>query len=199
MDERKQERPSLELLRMELAREELKHEFWKTLWHIAGIITVAAAITALLATRLVMLLKVNGMSMAPTLQEGEIVILHQTKKKEKGDMMGFYYGGKVLLKRAIGSAGDYIDIDQEGNVYVNGEMLEEPYLERKGPGKCELDFPYQVPEGMIFVLGDNREVSLDSRIRAIGCVESSQIVGRVACRVWPLARMEMMRTDTELE
>ena len=89
MDERKQERPSLELLRMELAREELKHEFWKTLWHIAGIITVAAAITALLATRLVMLLKVNGMSMAPTLQEGEIVILHQTKKIEKGDMMGF--------------------------------------------------------------------------------------------------------------
>lgn len=193
MDDRNPERPPLDLLKAELAREESRYEFRRTLLHMAGILTVAAAITALLATRLVMLLQVNGMSMAPTLREGEIVILHQTKNIEKGDMMGFYYGGKVLLKRAIGSAGDYIDIDQEGNIYVNGEMLEEPYLEKKGLGRCELDFPYQVPEGMIFVLGDNREVSLDSRIRAIGCVESSQIVGKVACRVWPLARMEMMR------
>ena len=193
MDDRNPERPPLDLLKAELAREESRYEFRRTLLRIAGILTVAAAITALLATRFVILLQVNGMSMAPTLQEGEIVILHQTKKIEKGDMMGFYYGGKVLLKRAIGSAGDYIDIDQEGNIYVNGEMLEEPYLERKGLGRCELDFPYQVPEGMVFVLGDNREVSLDSRIRAIGCVESSQIVGKVACRVWPLARMEMMR------
>ena len=193
MDDRKQEIPSLDLLRMELAREESRYEFWKTLRHIAGILAVAAAITALMVTRLFMLLQVNGMSMAPTLREGEIVILHQTKKIEKGDMLGFYYGGKVLLKRALGSAGDYIDMDQEGNVYVNGEMLEETYLEKKGLGKCQLDFPYQVPEGMLFVLGDNREVSLDSRIRAVGCVESSQIVGRVVCRVWPLARMEMMR------
>lgn len=193
MDDRNPERPPLDLLKAELAREESRYEFHRTLLRIAGILTVAAAITALLATRFVMLLQVNGMSMAPTLQEGEIVILRQTKKIEKGEMLGFYYGGKVLLKRAIGSAGDYIDIDQEGNIYVNGEMLEEPYLEKKGLGRCELDFPYQVPEGMIFVLGDNREVSLDSRIRAIGCVESSQIVGKVACRVWPLARMEMMR------
>ena len=192
MDEKKLKTPSLEILRMELAKEESRYEFRRTFFQVAGILAVAAAITALLLTRFFLLLQVNGISMAPTLEDGEIVLLYQTKEIEKGDIVGFYYGGKVLLKRAIGSAGDSIEIDKEGNVCINGEILDEPYIGKKGIGKCELDFPYQVPEGMIFVLGDNREVSLDSRIRVIGCVERSQIAGKVECRVWPLTRIGMM-------
>lgn len=189
MADEKMEIPSIELLRKELEREESRYHFRRTILTITGILVVAAAITALLATRLFVLLEINGASMAPTLNEGEIVILRQTKDIETGDLVGFYYGGKILLKRAIGSAGDYIDIDEEGNVYVNNEMIDEPYLEEKKLGRCELDFPYQVPEGMIFVLGDNRAVSIDSRIKAIGCVENGQIVGKVAFRAWPFARI----------
>ena len=189
MADEKMEIPSIELLRKELEREESRYHFRRTILTITGILVVAAAITALLATRLFVLLEINGASMAPTLNEGEIVILRQTKDIETGDLVGFYYGGKILLKRAIGSAGDYIDIDEEGNVYVNNEMIDEPYLEEKKLGRCELDFPYQVPEGMIFVLGDNRAVSIDSRIKAIGCVEDGQIVGKVAFRAWPFARI----------
>lgn len=188
-EKEKPEIPPINELRMELAREEAKYEFRRAFLNIAGILTVAAAIAVLLMTRLLMLLQVNGNSMKPTLQDEEIVVLHQTKNIKTGDIIGFYYGGKILLKRAIGSAGDYIDIDEEGNVYVNNEMISEPYLEKKKLGRCELDFPYQVPEGMIFVLGDNRAVSIDSRIKAIGCVEDGQIVGKAAFRAWPFARI----------
>lgn len=188
----KLEIPPLNDLRMELAREEARYEFRRSLLNIAGVLTVAAAITALLMTRLLILLQVNGSSMAPTLEEDEIVILRQTKEIETGDIVGFYYGGKILLKRAIGSAGDEIDIDQEGNVYVNGRMIDEPYVADKKLGKCDQDFPYQVPEGMIFVLGDNRAVSIDSRMKALGCVEESQIVGKAAFRAWPKARIGMI-------
>lgn len=192
MSDEKMEIPSIELLREELEREESRYQFRRVILTIAGILAVAAAITALLATRLFVLLQINGSSMMPTLAEGEVVILRQTKNIELGDIVGFYYGGKILLKRAIGSAGDYIDIDEKGNVYVNNKMIDEPYLTEKRLGKCELDFPYQVPEGMIFVLGDNRAVSMDSRMKSIGCVESDQIVGKVAFRAWPLGRIGIL-------
>lgn len=189
----KMEIPSIESLREELAREESKYNFRRTLLGIAGILVVAAAVAVLMATRLFILIRINGDSMAPTLENEEIVFLRQTKNVETGDIVGFYYGGKILLKRAIGDEGDYIDIDQEGNVYVNGRKMDEPYLDKKDLGRCELDFPYQVPEDMIFVLGDNRAVSLDSRIKAIGCVEEGQIVGKVAIRAWPFKRIGSVR------
>ena len=191
-EEEKLEIPPIDVIRMELAREEARHEFRKTLLNMAGILVVAAAITALLMTRLLILLEVNGSSMEPTLNDGEIMILRQTKKIETGDIVGFYYGGKILLKRVIGSAGDEINIDQDGNVYVNSELIDEPYVTGKGIGKCNQDFPYQVPEGMVFVLGDNRAVSIDSRMKAIGCVENSQIVGKAIFRAWPFGRIGMM-------
>ncbi len=181
--------PSIESLREELAREESRYGFRRTLLNIAGVLVVAAAIAALMATRLFVLIRINGSSMEPALHNGEIIFLRQTKEIEVGDMIGFYYGGRVLIKRAIGSEGDYIDIDKEGNVYVNGQQIDEPYLAEKNLGKCELEFPYEVPEDMIFVLGDNRAISIDSRIKSIGCVEHGQIVGKVAFRAWPLARM----------
>lgn len=185
--------PPIQELRAELAREEARHSFRKSLWNIAVGLVVAAAVTALVATRLLVLIRIEGNSMEPALEPGEIVFLHQTRSVEKGDVIGFYYGGRILLKRVIGSGGDQIEIDGKGNVFVNGEMLKEPYLTEKNLGKCDLDFPYQVPEGMYFVLGDNRAVSIDSRTRSIGCVEENQIVGRAIFRAWPLDRMEFMR------
>lgn len=184
--------PSIDLLREELEREESRYNFRKTLLNIAGILTVTAAVAVLIATRLLILIQVNGVSMAPTLEKDEIIFLRQTKEVKVGDVIGFYYGGRVLLKRVIACGGDYIEIDKEGNVYVNDEKLEEPYLMDQSLGKCELDFPYQVPEEMLFVLGDNRAVSMDSRIKSIGCVEKDQIVGKVIFRAWPLTRMGIM-------
>lgn len=184
--------PPIDLLREELEREESKYNFRKTLLNIAGVLTVTAAVAVLIATRLLILIQVNGVSMAPTLEKGEIIFLQQTKEVKTGDVIGFYYGGRVLLKRVIAGGGDYIEIDNEGKVYVNDKKLEEPYLMGQSLGKCELDFPYQVPEGMLFVLGDNRAVSMDSRIKAIGCVEKDQIVGKVVFRAWPLTRMGIM-------
>lgn len=185
--------PPIDLLRAELAREEARYSFRKTLWNITAALVVVAAIAALMVTRLFVLIKINGNSMGPTLQDGEIVFIRQTKEVGVGDIIGFYYGGKILLKRAIGSAGDEIEIDDNGNVSVNGERIEESYLAGKSLGKCELEFPYIVPEGMLFVLGDNRAISIDSRIRSIGCVDRDQIVGKVAFRAWPMARMGSLR------
>ena len=186
------EMPSIEHLRVELARVESRRNFRKTLLNIAGVLTVAAAIAALVATRVFVLIQVSGSSMSPTYEAGEVIFIHQNSKIEVGDVIGFYYGGNIFLKRVIGTSGDQIDIDQEGNVYVNDELLEEPYLTKKNLGKCELEFPYQVPEGMYFVLGDNRAVSLDSLIKSIGCVQRDQIVGKIVIRVWPLTRIEIM-------
>ena len=193
MDKEDVKIPPIEFLREELVREEARYSFRKTLWNIAVLLTAAAAVTALGTTRLFVLIQINGSSMAPTLVNGEIIFLRQTKKVEPGDMIGFYYGGRILLKRVIGSGGDQIEIDSEGNVYVNGGMIDEPYLAEKSPGKCDLEFPCEVPEGMVFVLGDNRAISIDSRIRSIGCVEENQIVGKTAFRVWPPDRMGVMR------
>ena len=193
MDKEDVKIPPIEFLREELVREEARYSFRKTLWNIAVLLTAAAAVTALVTTRLFVLIQINGSSMAPTLVNGEIIFLRQTKKVEPGDMIGFYYGGRILLKRVIGSGGDQIEIDSEGNVYVNGGMIDEPYLAEKSPGKCDLEFPCEVPEGMVFVLGDNRAISIDSRIRSIGCVEENQIVGKTEFRVWPPDRMGVMR------
>ena len=193
MDKEDVKIPPIEFLREELVREEARYSFRKTLWNIAVLLTAAAAVTALVTTRLFVLIQINGSSMAPTLVNGEIIFLRQTKKVEPGDMIGFYYGGRILLKRVIGSGGDQIEIDSEGNVYVNGGMIDEPYLAEKSPGKCDLEFPCEVPEGMVFVLGDNRAISIDSRIRSIGCMEENQIVGKTAFRVWPPDRMGVMR------
>lgn len=185
--------PSIALLREELAREEALHSIRKKFWNIVVVLIVAAAITAVISTRLLVLVRINGNSMDPTLKNEEVVFLWQTKEIEAGDIIGFYYGGKILLKRVIGVAGDQIEIDKEGNVSVNGENIEESYLTEKNLGKCDIEFPYQVPEEMFFVLGDNRAVSIDSRTRTIGCVEINQVVGKAVLRAWPLDRMEMMR------
>ena len=124
--------------------------------------------------------------MNPSLEDGNIVISVKESKFDPGEVVAFYYNNKILVKRAVAKAGDWVDIDDSGNVYVNNVLLNEPYIKEKALGDCNIELPYQVPEGRIFVIGDNREVSIDSRNTAVGCVAEEQIVGKLIYRVWPL-------------
>lgn len=181
--------PSLEQLENERIRWRQRKSYRKILLNTIGILIVVAAISVLIATLFFPVLQVSGTSMEPTMEDGEILILKKTGDLETGDLVGFYYQNKILLKRVIGKAGDYIDIDKDGNVYVNNEILDEPYIREKSLGDCDIDLPYQVPDGKVFVMGDHRSTSVDSRNSAIGCVSREQLAGKVALRVWPVERI----------
>ncbi len=169
-----------------------KREYRNTIKHVVEVLVVAAAISVLLATLFFPILKVSGVSMEPTLENGQIIVLEKSGKFETGDLIGFYYQNKILLKRVIGQAGDYINIDASGNVYVNDVKLDEPYLNETALGDCDIELPYQVPDGKIFVMGDNRSKSVDSRSKLVGCVSEEQVVGRVMLRIWPLNQFGLM-------
>jgi len=143
---------------------------------------VVAAVAVLLATLFLPVLQVSGDSMNPTLQDRDIIVLVKTDHLKTGDLCGFYWQNKLLLKRVIGLPGDIITLDEDGVVTVNGEVLDEPYVDSLALGECDIRFPYQVPENRYFVLGDHRATSVDSRSSVIGCVEKSQIVGKVFLR-----------------
>ena len=151
------------------------------------LITVSA-IAVLVAVLLLPVLRIYGTSMSPTLTEGNIVVSLKGSRFETGDVIAFYYNNKVLVKRVIANTGDWVDIDKEGNVYVNNVLIDEPYLTDKAFGECNIDLPYQVPESRIFVMGDNRSVSVDSRNTAVGCVAEEQIVGKIVFCVWPFSQ-----------
>ena len=146
----------------------------------------------LVATLWLPVLQIYGSSMTPTLEEGDIVVSIKSKTYETGDIVAFYYNNKILIKRVIAGSGDWVDLDEDGTVYVNGEMLDEPYVKDKAFGECDLELPYQVPESRIFVMGDHRSVSVDSRSKAVGCVAEEQIVGKLVCRIWPLTGLQTM-------
>jgi signal peptidase I len=148
------------------------------------LITVAA-IAVLIATLWMPVLEIYGTSMTPTLNDGEIVISLKTNDINTGDVVAFYYNNKILVKRVIAKSGDWIKIDKDGTVTVNGEVLDEPYVNEKSLGECDLTFPYQVPDGRVFVMGDHRSVSVDSRSSSMGCVSEEQIVGKLVFKVWP--------------
>ena len=150
------------------------------------LITVAAA-AVLVATLWMPVLQIYGTSMKPTLEEGEIVISVKSPKIERGDIIGFYYNNKLLVKRVIALPGDTVDIDEDGNVFVNGEQLTEPYITEKALGDCDISLPYQVPNERYFIMGDHRSLSLDSRNSAIGCVSKDQIAGNLVFSVWPIS------------
>lgn len=181
--------PSLEQLEAERDRNRKQTENRKLLIATLGALLVVAAASVLISTSVLPVLQVSGNSMEPTLENGEILLILKTEHYRTGDVIAFYYQSKVLVKRVIARAGDYIDIDEAGNVYVNDQMLEEPYLTGKSLGEYDIDLPYQVPDGKLFVMGDNRSVSMDSRSSVIGCVAEEQIIGKTIFRIWPFSHI----------
>ena len=152
-------------------------------------LVIVAAVAVLVATLWMPVLRTYGESMTPTLNEGDILVTVKTDDFREGDIVAFYYNNKILVKRVIASSGDWVDIDDEGNVYVNSEPLYEPYIAEPAIGDCNIQLPYQVPDGRIFVMGDHRATSIDSRNESVGCVAQEQIVGKIVFRVWPLNKI----------
>ena len=162
------------------------------------VLTIVAAVAVLIATLVLPVLQIEGTSMEPTLYNGDIVLLMKTTRFDRGDLCGFTWNNKLLIKRVIGVPGDWIEIDTDGTVYLNGEKLDEPYVEQKALGECDLEFPYQVPQEQFFVIGDMRESSIDSRNTVIGCIPKDQIVGKVFFRVWPFSRLRFFKKHQKL-
>ena len=154
-----------------------------------GILITVAAIAVLIAVLLLPVLQIYGTSMAPTLSEGNIVVSVKGSEFQTGDVVAFYYNNKILVKRVIANPGQWVDIDSAGNVYVDNVQLEEPYIEEKAFGETNIELPYQVPDSRIFVMGDNRDASIDSRNTSVGCVSDEQIVGKIVFRIWPAKEM----------
>ena len=183
-------RPRSDQLRQELLRENEKKRYGSTLRNTIYILIVVAAVAVLLSGYVVSVLRVEGVSMTPNLEDADLVLAIHTKQFDPGDVVGFYYNNRILLKRVIGSPGDLVDLDEEGNLYVNGVMLEDAYITEKDYGDyTDIGFPYQVPEKRFFVVGDNRKDSIDSRSGAVGTVTSEQVVGKVVFRIWPLSHL----------
>ena len=185
--------PTAEQLDMERRRLRYKRRYNRTLRSTVAILIVVAALAVLAATLWMPVLRVYGSSMAPTLHNGEILISVKTKDFSSGDIIAFYHGNKLLIKRYIAGPSDYVNVDEDGNVSVNGTLLDEPYLAEKAYGEAEIEFPYQVPDQRYFVMGDNRSVSIDSRSSIVGCIAEDQIVGKVVFRVWPLSAFGPLR------
>lgn len=181
--------PSLAEIQRERKRIRREAYFRQSLRSTVSVLIVVAAVAVLITTLFLPILQISGDSMSPTLDHDEIVVLMKTRSFDRGDLIGFYYQGKILLKRVIALPEDEVAIDGDGNVYVNQELLEEPYVTHKGLGDCDLEFPYKVPGTGYFVMGDRRSNSVDSRNSLIGSITQDDIIGKVYLRVWPLSKI----------
>lgn len=181
--------PPIQDVRAELQRERYKRRYASVFSSTVSTLIVVAAVAVLVATLWLPVLRIYGSSMTPTLQDGEVIFSLKTAEPEPGDVIAFYYNNKILVKRVIGEPGDWINITGDGTVYVNEIRLDEPYVAEPALGECDLTFPYQVPDGKWFVLGDHRATSVDSRSSVVGCVSQEQVVGKILFRVWPLNRL----------
>ena len=187
------EYPSLDQMEAEISRLKYRKRYGSALRGTLYSLAVVAAAAILIATLWMPVLQITGASMDPTLVDGQLVVALKNDEFDAGDITAFYYNNKILIKRVIASAGDWVDIDADGNVYVNGILLEEPYLQEKALGECNIELPYQVPDGRVFVMGDDRAVSLDSRTTAVGCVSKEQVLGQVVFRAWPLKEAGLVK------
>ena len=177
--------PTIKQVETERKRYRRQKAYNKALSGTIYVLTIVAAVAVLIATLVLPVLQIEGTSMEPTLVNGDVVLLTKTTSFDRGELCGFSWNNKLLIKRVIGVPGDWIEIDTDGTVYLNGEKLDEPYAQQLSMGECDLEFPFQVPQEQYFVLGDMRESSIDSRNTLIGCVEKDQIVGKVFFRIWP--------------
>lgn len=187
------ELPSLELLEAELKKEQYKRSYRRVLKSTAFSLMVVAAVAVLIAVLLLPVLQISGTSMTDTLQNEDIVVAVNSSKFKTGDVVAFYYNNNILIKRVIASSGDWVDIDEDGNVYVNEVKLDEPYVKELALGECDIDLPYQVPDKKCFVMGDHRATSIDSRSTAVGCVSDDAVVGKILFRVWPLSEIGFVK------
>lgn len=185
--------PEISQLEAELKRVKYRSRYRTVLRSTVYTLVVVAAIAVLVATIWMPVLQIYGSSMSPTVEEGEIVVSLKGPELRQGEIIAFYYNNKILVKRIIAGPGQWVDMDEDGSVRVDGELLAEPYLSEKALGQCDIDFPYQVPDERWFVMGDHRATSVDSRTTAIGCVAEEQIVGRIVFRVWPFRALGPVR------
>lgn len=186
------EMPELGMLQKELKRERYKRRFRRLLRSTTNALVVVAAVAALIATLVLPVLQIAGTSMEPSLMDGDIVLLMKTDHLKTGDLCAFYYSNKILIKRIIGTPSDYLWINPDGTVYLNGSELIEPYVSEKALGECDVQFPYQVPENHYFMMGDHRDTSIDSRSSVIGGIAEDQIIGKILCKLWPLDEFEWL-------
>ncbi|MCR5162270.1 MAG: signal peptidase I [Lachnospiraceae bacterium] len=184
--------PTTKQLQEELERVRYRKSYASVLRSTIYTLITVAAIAVLVAVLFLPVLRIYGTSMSPSLNEGDIVVSLKGNDFKTGDVVAFYYNNKILVKRVMAMAGDWINIDENGVVYVNNEEIDEPYITEKALGECNIKLPYQVPESRIFVMGDNRATSVDSRNTSVGCVAEEQIVGKIRFRVWPLSQMGMV-------
>ena len=180
--------PQVELVEAELRRERYKWRYGQVLRSTIYSLIVVAAVAVLVATIWLPVLRIYGSSMTPTLNEGEIVVTVKGGGIHTGDVTGLYVGNRLLVKRIIAGPGQWVNITEDGTVIVDGEALDEPYIEDKALGDCNIELPYQVPDGRFFVMGDHRSTSVDSRHSTVGCIAEEDIVGRIVFRVWPLSQ-----------
>ena len=188
--------PSKNQIERERKRYRRQRAYNKALRGTVYVLTIVAAVAVLVATLVLPVLQIEGTSMEPTLTNGDIVLLAKTTRFDRGELCAFTWNNKLLVKRVIGTPGDWIEIDTDGTIYLNGEKLEEPYVQQAAFGECDLEFPFQVPQEQYFVVGDMRENSIDSRNSLIGCIPKAQIVGKVFFRVWPFASFGFFGNET---
>ena len=182
--------PNTAELEEAVRRDRYYHRFRNMVTSTFLTLVVVAAVAVLVAVLFLPVLRIYGKSMRGTLDNGDIVVSVKSSNMKTGDVVAFYYNNNILVKRVIANSGEWVDIDRDGNVYVNQKRIEEPYLhEPKAYGETDIELPYQVPEGKVFVMGDNREVSIDSRNTAVGCVDQEQVVGHIVFRVWPFSKI----------
>lgn len=184
--------PNLSQLEAELDREAYKGKYKKTLRSTVSVLIVTAAVVVLLAFLIFPVFRIYGSSMSPTVNEGEIVVSLKGSRFECGDVIVLSFNNKLLVKRVIAGPGQWFDLDQDGNVYVDGILIDEPYLTDKAYGDCNISLPYQIPDGRYFVMGDNRSTSQDSRNSIVGCIAEEQIVGKALLRLWPFSEFGLI-------